>query len=264
MKLATNASAGRGDELGRRARPGAAGRRTIDADAVGERGRVLEVVRDEQRRQPPAPQQLRAARRGRRAACARRAPTSGSSRSSTARVARERPRERDALPLAARELARPRPGEVPIRKRSSSSPTRRRPPKRDVARARRDAGRARTPGRRSRRDRSSGGDVDAALRRRTRSGRRARSLPAVRAQQARRRRAARVVLPAPEGPTSASVSAPRARALPRGESERRGMSRSRASGPHGNELDGEEQGALTTTSKALIASATSKSTSNCS
>ena len=75
------------------------------ADAVGERGRVLEVVGDEQRRQRELAQQLAAARRARRAFVCASSAESGSSSSSTPRVARERARERDPLALAAGELA---------------------------------------------------------------------------------------------------------------------------------------------------------------
>ena len=110
MKLATNASAGAASSSPRRPEledPAV----DDDADAVGQRGRVLEVVRDEQRRQPQLGQQLgelaaddvarvRVERRERLVEQEHR------------RVARERPRERDPLPLAAGEVARPRLREV--------------------------------------------------------------------------------------------------------------------------------------------------------
>ena len=98
-----------------------------DADGVRERGRVLVVVRDDQRRQVERAQQLLelgaharlrvGVERGQRLV-----------QEQHARVTRKRPRERHALPLAAREL----PGRAFARcemwKRSSSSPTRSLPP----------------------------------------------------------------------------------------------------------------------------------------
>ena len=101
---ATNASAGPVDEL---ARGRELAERAVDdhADLVGERGRVLEVVRDEDRRQRELAQQLlqlgahRALRvrveRGERLV-----------EQEHARVAGERARERDALALAAGERGR--------------------------------------------------------------------------------------------------------------------------------------------------------------
>ena len=82
-----------------------------DADAVGERGRVLEVVRDEERRQAHLAQDLLELDADGLA----RVRVQGGERlveEQDARVARERPGERDALALAARQLARPRRGEV--------------------------------------------------------------------------------------------------------------------------------------------------------
>src|SRR5579884_3741315 len=83
-----------------------------DADLVGERRRVLVVVRHEQRRQPELPQQLRElvpdlrlrVRIERRQRLVE---------EKDVRLARERPRERDALPLAARQLLRTRRSEMP-------------------------------------------------------------------------------------------------------------------------------------------------------
>ena len=102
MKLATNESAGVGDELG-----GGAVWRMLpvddDPDAVGERGRVLEVVRDEDRRQREVAEQLVQLGAHRRLGV-------GVQRrerlveEEDAGIVRERAGERDALPLAAREL----------------------------------------------------------------------------------------------------------------------------------------------------------------
>ena len=111
MKLATNASPGAGDELVRRAdleEP------TLGdhADAVGERGRVFEVVRD---------QDASAAPSSRSNSCSSARTPARVCASSAAmrlveqehgRVARQRPRERDPLALAAGELRRPRLGEM--------------------------------------------------------------------------------------------------------------------------------------------------------
>ncbi len=100
----------RGDELVRR---GELAQRPLDehADAVGERRRLLEVVRDEQRRQPGLRQHpgelgpdrgagVRVERRRRLV------------EQQHPRPAGERAGERDPLPLAAGEVARPRVGEV--------------------------------------------------------------------------------------------------------------------------------------------------------
>ena len=82
-----------------------------DADAVCERRRVLEVVRDEERRQARASGGSPAARRGPpprvRVECGQRLVEQ-----EHGRVARERAGERDPLPLAARQLAHPRSREV--------------------------------------------------------------------------------------------------------------------------------------------------------
>ena len=81
------------------------------ADPVGERGRVLVVVRDEQRRQPELAQQLLqlAAHGDLRVRVERRERLVEEQH---ARVARERAGERDPLALAAGELGRPRLGEM--------------------------------------------------------------------------------------------------------------------------------------------------------
>ena len=110
MKEATKASRGRGDELRRRAElPQPA--LDEDADLVGERGRVLVVVRHEQRRQRELPQQLRelVPHLGLRVRVERRERLVEEEHP---RIAGERPRERDPLPLASRELVRMRRREV--------------------------------------------------------------------------------------------------------------------------------------------------------
>ena len=99
-----------GDELGRRRElPELA--LDEDPDAVGERRRVLEVVRDEERRQTKLAQELLELRTH-RPACVRVERGHGLVEEEHARVARERAREGDALPLAARELAGSRASEV--------------------------------------------------------------------------------------------------------------------------------------------------------
>ena len=81
------------------------------ADAVGERRGVLEVVGDEQRRQCQRWSSSRSSARTPARVWASSA-ESGSSSSSTAGIARERAGERDALALAAGELAHPGAGEM--------------------------------------------------------------------------------------------------------------------------------------------------------
>ena len=103
------------------------------ADAVGERGRVDEVVRDDDRRQAELAQR-RAQLAAHRVARVRVERRERLVEQQDARPPRERARERDALPLAARELARARVGEVGDPSRSSSSPGG--PRERDVPRAR--------------------------------------------------------------------------------------------------------------------------------
>ena len=180
------------------------------ADAVGERGRVLVVVRDEQRRQAELAQQLLqlAADRDLRVRVERRERLVEQQH---AGVARERAGERDALALAAGELGRPRLREVrdpePLEVLVDAARARRR--RRSGARS--CAGRARTPGRRARRDaRPACGRRPA--RSRTRRRRRARSGPTVGAR-ARRPRGA---------PTSCRrPTARRARPCPRSRARAR-------------------------------------------
>ena len=110
MNEATNESAGLRDELGRRA--GLAKRAVDDhADLVGERGGVLEVVRHEQDGDLEPGEQLVQLGADRRL----RVRVERGERlveQQHLRVARERARERDALALAAGELARARGREV--------------------------------------------------------------------------------------------------------------------------------------------------------
>ena len=203
MKLATKASAGAASSSA--AAPSWSILPVDDhADAVRERGRVLEVVRDEQRRQPELGQQL-----GELAADDRaRVGVQRGERlveQQDRRVARERPRERDPLPLTAGEVGRPAPARCEIRKRSSSSSTRSRPPKPTLRRTSR-CGKSAYSWKTSPTERRSGGrSTPASVSSQTaapsatlpRSGR---SRPAI----------ARSTLdfPAPDGPTSASVSRP--------------------------------------------------------
>ena len=227
MKLATNG-------LGRsvaRARPAVptlddAGRRR--ARRPGRRARPRPRSRASRAASAGASsrEQLARARRAPSRACARRAPRVGSSSSSTRRLARERARERDALALAARELrracapARWRDAEALEQAVAAAAP---REARRSARRS--GAGRARSPGRRSRpsappaasRCRASVSSQTASPQRaiRPRSGR-------DEAGDAR----STVVLPAPDGPASATVSAPDRRALARGRSERSGTARS--------------------------------------
>ena len=121
-----------------------------DADLVGERRRVLEVVRDEQRRDLEPGEQLVQLGADRRL----RVRVERGERlveEQHLRVAGERAGERDALPLAAGELAGMRVREVPdpepLEVLVGRVPAR----VLDVRRARSGAGRARSPGRRARR-----------------------------------------------------------------------------------------------------------------
>ena len=261
MKLATKASLGRGDEL--------AGRADLEdpsvgdhADAVGERGGVLEVVRDEDRRAARGRGAAPAARRGRPRACARRAPPSA--RRAGARPGRGRARGR-AQPAGARRR-RARAGvafaRCAIRNRSSSSA-------RAVAAAEADV-RAHDRCGKS----AYSWKTRPTLRR---SG--ARSTPAAVSSQTSPSSATRplrgrsnpattrstVVFPAPDGPTSANVSPGSTVSVDCGLEGAKRDGRSRRRAPSGHDLDQEQDhGAEITTSSALIARARSKSTSNCS
>ena len=172
------------------------------ADLVGQRRGVLVVVGDEQRRQPELAQQLlQLAANGRlRVRVERRERLVEQQH---AGVARERAGERDALALAARELGRLRVREVrdaeALEVLVDAPAARRR--RRSCARS--CAGRARTPGTRARRGARRARGRASSPRRATRR-RRARSCPAVgRTSPATER--STDVLPAPDGPTSATV-----------------------------------------------------------
>ena len=125
---------GRGDEL----RGGAALEdRAVDdhADLIGERGGVLEVVGDEDGRQRELAEQLVELDPHRRLGV-RVESRQRLVEQQDARLERERPRERDPLALAARELARPAPRvrwEILNRSRSSATGALRPAPKRTFA-----------------------------------------------------------------------------------------------------------------------------------
>ena len=144
---ATNGLDGRGDQL-------LGGSRLDDAafdedgDPVGERRGVDEVVRDEDRRQAELAQEL--AQLGPDAAARVRVERGHRLvEQQDLRVARERARERDALALAAGELAGLRLRQAARSRAARAGRRGRRPPNDDVLLDASGAGRARTPGRRS-------------------------------------------------------------------------------------------------------------------
>ena len=234
---ATNASVGRSTSS-----LGVANWRSLSvddhADLVGERGGVLEVVRDEDGRQRELAQELLElgahgslrvrVERGERLV-----------EQDHARAARERARERDALALAARERGRP------ARRRGarcgSARGTRRRAPCPRTRRSggRSGAGRARTPGRRARRGaRPACGralrlavepDVVAE-----------RDLPARRTDEPGDRPQHRASCPAPDGPTRATVRSTSSASS--SSNERSGSVKSAREGCHREvELEGDQQ-----------------------
>ena len=260
VKLATNASAGAA-----RRSAGAADleHAALDehADAVGQRGRVLEVVRDEDRRQAELAAAARAARPGRVARVCASSAESGSSRSRT------RGSRASARASATRWRSPPESSSgrasasAEIRKRSSSSSTRAAAAEGDV--------RAHGQVREERvlledePDRAAlGRQVDPALgveprrRRRARSGR-------GRGAAARRPRAARSSSP-PRTARRARASRARPRGLARGVGAKSVVEPELERLHAGTSLTARRTAALTTTSSAPIASAVSKSTSNCS
>ncbi len=201
MNEATNAVRRAGDQLLRRTRTAAACRRRARRPVRQRRG-VLVVVRDEQRRQAELAQQLLqlAANRDLRVRVER---GERLVEQQHARVARERAGERDPLALAAGELGRPRlrrggrSGTARAARPRGSCPRRRR------SRARSCAGRARTPGRRGRR-----AARRACGRRPPPSRARRRASRAIRPDGGLTSPATALstdVLPAPDGPTSATV-----------------------------------------------------------
>ena len=261
VKLATNSSAGAASSSA--AAPELQDPSLDDhPDPLGERGRVLEVVRDEQRRQPQLGAAARPARRERPRACARRAPRAA--RRGGARPGRARARGR-ARPAGARR----RRDRRAARRRGARSGSARaarprapRPPKATLRRTSR-CGKSAYSWNTSPTERRSGGrstprrvssQVAAPSAIRPRSGR---SSPAI----------ARSTLdfPAPDGPDERERLRARARASSERRKERREWSRLEFERVHeGTSLTARRRAALTTTSSAPIASATSKSTSNCS
>ena len=206
------------DELGRRAE---LAQLALDehADRAGERGGVLVVVGDDQRRQLERLQQLLQLERGRRPSCARRAPRAAR------RAAARRGRARAPAPARRAAVLRPRArpasrrARCEMRKRSSSSATRALPPKatfRSTLRCGKSAyswktrPTRRSSGRRGRRPASSQTSPSSAIR------------PVGRASPAIARRTE--LLPAPEGPTSATVRSTSRASLR--SNERRGSSKS--------------------------------------
>ena len=196
-----------------------------DGAAVGEDCRVLEVVRDEEDGEielvekvlelgSHARSRVRVERRQRLV------------QKEDVGFASERARQSDALPLAARELARPRFREVGDAEAlehlgaACCGPHRRRSARRSCA------GRGRTPGRRSRRVAPRAGGRSSPPRRRARA-RRARSSRA-RVGGVRRPLAGRSSCRRRRAPTSAKVSRPTASASS-SRNERRGRAKSRSS-----------------------------------
>ena len=183
-----------------------------DRDPVGEQRRLGEVVGDDRR---PASASRRGAGRApptRPRACGRRARRAARRGAGAAGSAAERPSEGDALALAARELAGPRVGPLgeaealeQLERAAAALAPRAADPVGDVAPAPTSAGTARSPGRRSRRgaprparltpaaesSQASSPSVDAA-------GASGAGSPAIARSS--------VLLPAPEGPTSARRS----------------------------------------------------------
>ena len=203
MKLATNGSAGAATSSC--ARPELE-QPPVDehADPPGERGRVLEVVRHEQRREAELARGAPAARRAPTSACARRARRAarrGAGRPGRARAhGRARPagaRRPRARPAARRRGARSRSARAARRAAAARAVG-------DVPRARTGAGRARSPGTRARPSARSGGSATPrSLSSQTRSPsairpRSGRTSPAIARST--------LVLPAPEGPTSATIA----------------------------------------------------------
>ena len=201
MNEATNASAGPAtSSLGVRELAELA----VDdhADLVGERRRVLVVVRDEQRRQRELAQQLvQLAADGRLRVRVERGERLVEEQH--ARVARERARERDALALAAGERRRAARSRGARSEAARGTRRRARCPRTRRSAARSCAGRARTPGRRARR-----AARPAAGRRRALASNQTSSPSAIRPRCGRTSPAiarSTDVLPAPDGPTSATV-----------------------------------------------------------
>ena len=246
-----------GDEVVRRAELADACPSTITPTRSASGGRVLEVVGHQQRRQRELGQEPLELRRARRRGCACRGPTAARRRAGSAGSRGQRPREAHPLALAARELSRagPSPGG---RSRSARAARRPAPCRRTRrSRARSCAGRARTPGRRSPRARASGGR----LIRRSRSKRtRSPSAIAPRAgphgagDRAEHRR-----LPRARGPDQREGLALPTSSASRSSKCRSGTATSSREPRHEITSFRERRTtALTTTSRAPMASATSK------
>ena len=182
------------------------------ACAIGERRRILEVVGDEQRRQPHSASSSCSSLRT-PPGCACRVPRAARRGGGPPGRARARARARRVAARRRRAAPGRAPARCEIRKRSSNSSTRSSAAERDVPRGRRGAGRARTPGRRAR---PSGAPAAGRcpLACRTRRSSRARCARA-RAEAAPRSSAARSTSPRPTG-RRARASPARARALARG------------------------------------------------
>ena len=210
MKLATNASRGWRDEL--------VGRRDLaqapvddHADAVGQRGRVAEVVGDDAASAAAAGRAGPGARRARSRACARRAPRAARRAAGRRGRARARGRARRAGARRRRRCPGCSPARWAIPRRSSSSSTRaRRAAPKATLRRTVMCGNSAYSWKTRPTERASGG----------RSTRASRVEPHVvaerdpaRGRAVRRPATARstVVLPAPDGPTRATVSAPTVR-----------------------------------------------------
>ena len=254
---------GRSDQLRRRAdleQP------PVDdhADAVGERRRILEVVRDEDRRQPKRGEQVAQLARARRRGCARRARRAARRAGARAAPARSPApaRRAGARRRTACRAARPARSAIRSRSRTSSTSPALVAPNATFARTER-CGKERVllehePHR-------------AALRRHVDAGRGIEpgvsvDVDASRARAAAARRSARrtLDLPAPDGPDEGDrlrpdlerqLEADVAETVGKSDVERR---------HEGTSLTARRTAALTTTSSAPIARAVSKSTSNCS
>ena len=246
MNDATNGSAGCDDELARRSRAGAARRRR----ARRRSRRARPHLRSRGSRSASAGRALASSScsspRTAAFVCASSA-ASGSSRSEHARIARERPRQGDPLPLAARQLARLRVREV--RDAEPLEAARRRVPSRRSATFPRTlrCGKSAYSWKTSPTRRSSGRRIDSA-RGRARRRRRARSVPFGAARAPRSRGAP--TLPRARGPDERDGAArPRGRASARtseaeARSPPRGLPREHQLEEHEEHgADDDEQGA---------------------
>ena len=229
------------DELGRACRAGGPCPSEITPTRSRERRGVLEVVRDEERRQPEARRGAPGARRGRRRACARRAPRAARRAAGPRGRARARGRARPAgaRRRRARRRAPARGGRCGSGRAAAATRSRRRAPKRTL---RDDV--------EMREERVLLEDVaDAPVLRRRRRCRARVSSRTMLAERDDARGAAgaspattrsTVVFPAPDGPTSASVSPRSTVSVGRRDEAAKRVGEARAGAPSGEELDGEE------------------------